>query len=116
MADFLLLARRELDEEEHRIFRFRFLLGADWRLCQRKLGLDKGTYFNHIYAIQKKLGRVFAELEPYPLFPLCEYFYTTHRNEVAKALEPLKARVVPIRPPVPKEPEGDRNSPIGKCA
>ena len=27
-----------------------------------------------MYRIEQKLGRVFRELEPYPLFPLDEYF------------------------------------------
>src|ERR1035438_10772292 len=32
MADFCLVSRRMLDEEDHRLFRFYFLLGADWQL------------------------------------------------------------------------------------
>jgi hypothetical protein len=45
IADFCLVARRTLSEEEHRLFRFHFLLGADWKLCSRKLGLDRGSFF-----------------------------------------------------------------------
>ena len=119
MADFNLTSRRELDDEEHRIFRFRFLLGADWRLCQRKLGMDRGTYFNLVYRIMKKLGRAFAEVEPYPLFPLSEYFYATDRSECSKALHPLPRRVQPIRPPVKELPDAvgePRDSPVRKCA
>src|SRR5437879_4683865 len=62
MADFCLVSRRLLDDAEHRVFRYHFLLGADWRLCGRQLGIDRGTFFHTIYRIQQKLGRAFAEL------------------------------------------------------
>ena len=75
VADFLLVSRRTLDEEEHRLFRYHFVLGADWKLCARKLGLNRGNFFHTVYRIEKKLGRVFRELEPYSLFPLDEYFH-----------------------------------------
>ncbi len=74
IADFCLVARRALDEEEHRIFRFYYLLGADWKLCCRRLGIDRGAFFHVVYRIERKLGRLFRELEPYALFPLDEYF------------------------------------------
>ncbi len=74
IADFCLIAKRILNEEEHRLFRFHFMLGADWKLCSRKLGLERGNFFHAVYRIEQKLGRVFRELEPYPLFPLDEYF------------------------------------------
>ena len=35
MADFYLVSRRELDALEFRVFRYHFLLGADWKLCCR---------------------------------------------------------------------------------
>jgi len=74
MADFCLVARRTLDDREHQIFRFHFLLGADWKLCGRRLEMDRGMFFHSVYRIEEKLGRVFRELEPYPLFPLDDYF------------------------------------------
>jgi hypothetical protein len=74
MADFCLIARRELDPFEHAIFRFHFLLGADWRLCCRQLKIDRGNFFHAVYRIEQRLGRRFAELEPYGLYPLNEYF------------------------------------------
>ncbi len=74
IADFTLVARRSLDEFENRLFRYHFLLGADWRLCTRQLDLDRGNFFHAVYRIEQKLGRVFRELEPYPLFPVDEYF------------------------------------------
>lgn len=94
IADFCLVSRRSLSESEYRLFRYHFLLGADWKLCTRKLGMDRGNFFHAIYRIEQKLGRVFRELQPYALFPLDEYFHgpsrigpqsatTTRRDEAA---------------------------------
>lgn len=74
IADFCLVSRKTLDEFEHRLFRYHFLLGADWKLCCSRLGMERGNFFHAIYRIEQKLGRVFRELQPYPLFPLDEYF------------------------------------------
>jgi len=74
MADFCLVSRRTLDDTQYTIFRDYFLLGADWRLCCRRLKTDRGTFFHDVYRIEQKLGRRFAELRPYPLYPLTEYF------------------------------------------
>jgi hypothetical protein len=74
MADFCLVSRRVLDEFTYKVFRYHFLLGADWKLCCRQLQIDRGTFFHTIYRIEQQLGRTFAELKPYPLFPLDEYF------------------------------------------
>src|SRR5262249_46655042 len=64
IADFCLVSRRALDEFEQRVFRYHFLLGADWRLCSRRLGIDRGNFYHAVYRIEQKLGRVFRELEP----------------------------------------------------
>ena len=74
LADFCLVSRRTLTASEYQLFRFHFLLGADWKLCCRRLNIDRGTFFHSVYRIQQKLGRVFRELEPYPLYPLRDYF------------------------------------------
>jgi hypothetical protein len=83
MCDFDLVSRRALSEYEHRIFRYHFLLGADWKLCCRQLKMDRGTFFHAIYKIEEKLGRIFAELRPYALYPLDEYFGVTIRHRPA---------------------------------
>ena len=57
MADFTLVGQHVLDDLEYKIFRFHFLLGADWRLCCRRLGLDRGTFFHYVYRIEQKVGR-----------------------------------------------------------
>lgn len=85
MADFCLVSRRTLSESDHRIFKFHFLLGADWKLCCRKLKMDRGTFFHEIYRIEQKLGRTFRELQPHALFPVDEYFNSTGRESVAKS-------------------------------
>ena len=74
VADFYLVAKRTLDEFEYKVFKFHFLLGADWKLCCRQMNIDRGTFFHTVYRIQQNLGRVFRELEPFALFPLDEYF------------------------------------------
>jgi hypothetical protein len=81
MADFCLVSRRTLDENQYKIFTNHFLLGADWKLCCRKLGMDRGAFFHEVYRIEQKLGRTFRELEPFALFPLDEYFNSTIRRE-----------------------------------
>lgn len=74
MADFYLVTRRALTASEFKLFRFHFLLGADWKLCTRRLGMDRGSFFHEVYRIEQKLGRVYRELAPYALYPLDEYF------------------------------------------
>jgi hypothetical protein len=74
MADFCLVSRRVLNDFDHKIFRYHYLLGADWKLCCRQLQIDRGTFFHAIYRIERELGRTFAELQPYPLYPLDDYF------------------------------------------
>ena len=86
IADFCLLSQRTLDPEEHRLFRYHFLLGADWKLCTRKLHLDRGNFFHAVYRIEQKLGRVFREVEPYSLFPLDEYFHGPSKRGMVRAI------------------------------
>ncbi len=134
VADFFLVSKRTLNEDEWKLFRFHFLLGADWRLCSMRMGVDRGTFFHAVYRVEQKLGKVFMELEPYALFPLDEYFGGTVRREEAAPPDPdplpeaakpqplLKRpatllredlgggavrRVVPIRPPMTVKPPVD---------
>jgi hypothetical protein len=74
MADFCVVSRRVLDDEQYRLFRYHYILGADWKLCVRILKMDKGDFFHKVYRIEEILGSTFYHLEPYPLFPLYEYF------------------------------------------
>ena len=99
IADFSLVSRRTLDDFEQRIFRFHFLLGADSKLCCRQLRLDRGTFFHTVYKIEQKLGRTFAELEPYALFPLDEYFSGMIRKPPAATARPVAAPSFPSLQP-----------------
>ena len=96
IADFCLVSKRYLTAEEYRVFRFHYLLGADWRLCTRQLQMDKGDFFHMIYRIQQRLGRVFRELKPYALYPLDEYFASTGRLELEELRSPEAERVVAL--------------------
>jgi len=80
-ADFCLVSRRALSQREHRIFRYHYLLGADWKLCCQRLNMDRGEFFHEIYRIEQKLGRTFRELQPHALFPVDEYFNGTGRYD-----------------------------------
>jgi hypothetical protein len=103
IADFCLVSRRTLNEFEYKVFRFHFLLGADWRLCCRQMKIDRGTFFHAVYRIQQKLGRVFRDLEPYSLYPLDEYFGGTIRRTNFPAA-PAVAQIPrpPVAPPLLK--------------
>lgn len=97
VADFCLVSRRTLDDFEYKVFRYHFLLGADWRLCCRQMKVDRGTFFHTVYRVEQKLGRIFRDLEPYSLYPLDEYFGGT----VRKAPPPSVAFVTELpKPPV----------------
>jgi hypothetical protein len=96
MADFCLVSRRSLDDFEYRLFRYHFLLAADWRLCSRKLGLDRGNFFHAVYRIEQKLGRIFRELEPYSLFPVDEYFHGPSRLQLTQPSKPKRKPVTPV--------------------
>lgn len=104
MADFYLVAKRFLTEDEFQIFRFHFLLGADWNACCRKLKMDRGTFFHAVYRIQQKLGKAYREIRPYPLYPADEYFGGTIRK--AKVLTMPSPQTAAdkriLRPPVQK--------------
>ena len=99
MADFCLVSRRYLSDAEYDIFRFHFLLGADWKLCCRRMKIDRGTFFHSVYRMQQRLGRIYRELEPYSLYPLDEYFGGKIRKQIANLPPPPEPCVVmmPVR-------------------
>ncbi len=101
IADFCQVSRRGLDDLDYKIFCMHFLLGADWRLCCRRMGVDRGAFFHAVYRIQETLGRLFRELEPYGLFPVDEYFGGTIVKE--RDLPPLKVKMMPVRRARPVE-------------
>jgi hypothetical protein len=84
-ADFTLIAKRALGEESlgYNVFRFHYLLGADWKLCGFKLNLTKGEFFHEAYRVESAVGRACFECEPHPLFPLRQYFSTSRASRPA---------------------------------
>lgn len=100
ICDFSLVSRRVLDDADYRIFRFFFLLGADWKLCCRQMKMDRGNFFHMVYRIEQILGREFANLEPYALYPLSDYFEGVLKNECGRALQvfPMLTRKEPRFP------------------
>jgi hypothetical protein len=56
--------------------------------------MDRGTFFHSIYRIEQRLGRVFAELEPYALYPPSEYLGGMIRKEPGSSMlaVPLQRR------------------------
>lgn len=95
IADFLLVTRRSLSAAEYKLFKYHFLLGADWKLCVRRLNIDRGTFFHDLYKIEEKLGRIYRELKPYALYPLDEYFNGRTVNDTPTFAE--REKVVPLR-------------------
>jgi hypothetical protein len=108
IADFCLVSKRFLDPEDYKLFRFHYVLGADWKLCCRQLKMDRGSFFHAVYRIQQILGRVFRELQPYALYPLDEYFGGSVRKDLAPAATNLLRMPMPegrkrsLRPPLRK--------------
>jgi hypothetical protein len=104
LADFYLISRRSLNKTEYDVFRYHFLLGADWKLCCWRLKMDRGTFFHTIYRIEQRLGRIFRELEPYGLYPLDEYFHGVIRKALPGQRETgAEPPVVPISLPARRD-------------
>jgi hypothetical protein len=74
------------------MFRYHYLLGADWRLCCAKLGMERGEFFREIYRIEAKLGRGYCEIRPYALFPIRDYFGRTTNERVYSSLRLRRER------------------------
>jgi hypothetical protein len=111
-SDVYLTAQRTLtDAAEWGIFRFHFLLGADWKLCCRRLNITRGAFFHSVYRIEQNLGRTFLELKPYAIWPLDEYFQVTSRTVDVRPLAVPDERHpngIPLRPPLaPRPPEAE---------
>jgi hypothetical protein len=110
VADFCLVSRRVLDDYQHKIFKFHYLLGADWKLVCRQMNIDRGTFFHEIYRIEEKLGRTFRELEPHALFPVDEYFGGTGKAP-APSVTPF-----PVQTEAPPKPKKVINFPLKRAA
>jgi hypothetical protein len=108
-----LTAKRALtDPTEWALFRYHYLFGAEWKLCCKQIGLPyeenkhRKLFFDRCYSIEAALGRVFATLTPYALYPLDNYF-STARTADARAIpvpDALFPNGEPLRPPMAPRP------------
>jgi hypothetical protein len=107
LADFQLVAFRALNggrtkeqlaqegcppSRRWQLFVLHLLLGAQWRICCRRFGMERGEFFHEIYRIEAILGLAFADTEPHALFPIDEYFspLTKKRPEPEPKPEPKR--------------------------
>jgi hypothetical protein len=95
-----LICKRALNPFDYKVFKFHYLLGADWKLCCRQLHMDRGNFFHAIYTIEQKLGRVFATLRPYGLYPLGEYFGGTVNTDRTVPSDGPAAHLHVLHPPM----------------
>jgi hypothetical protein len=86
-ADFILIAKRVLGEDEYRLFRERYVRGSEWQACCRVLGMDRGKFHHACYRVEAKLGRAFLETEPFGLYPIEQYFGSEERPVTATVRE-----------------------------
>lgn len=93
IADFCLVSRRVLDDADFALFHLHLVMGTDYRLCCQQLGIDRGTFFHRLYRLEQRLGRAFAELQPYPLYPPSDYFGSVERGTCGDAAEGLNPDV-----------------------
>jgi hypothetical protein len=104
LADVFLIAKRTLAEDDFRLFRFRYLLGAAVKLCAARLGMDFRTCEQRLAEIESVLGAAFRDTRPYSVFPIGEYFRNTRMEGGVKAcgvpLAQGRVNGVPLRPPL----------------
>jgi hypothetical protein len=89
IADFYLLAKRTLNPRAWDLFQFHFLQGADWRACCQRLHLDRGEFWHEVYRVEETVGKAAAELQPYALWPLNEYFANARQSRGVAVKPPL---------------------------
>lgn len=74
VADVVSTAERALQPDQRELFRLHYLMRADTGFCARKLGTSEGGIKWSLWRIRETLGREFRTMQPYPLYPLAEYF------------------------------------------
>lgn len=74
LADMHLIARRTLNKAEMQLFIWYHLHGVAYDQLLDRLNVDRGQFFHMVYRVEEKLGLAYRCTEPYPLFPLNEYF------------------------------------------
>jgi predicted DNA-binding protein (UPF0251 family) len=74
IADFELLLRHALTEQELDVLWLARIWRMDVNGICRRMGLDRGAAFRILYRAEEKAGRAFIETRPYGIYPLDEYF------------------------------------------
>lgn len=101
MADFELVARRNLSQSEYRLFRFHHILGASESMCAKRLGISTLVAKKAILRLETKLGASFVTLEPYALYPLYDYFNRLHSEPVKPCRLPAARARTSVVPHLP---------------
>lgn len=103
-VDFEIIARRTLSQADYQLFRWVYLLGADWKLLRRtlKTGMTESEFRHHCAWVEETLAHAFCETRPYALWPMDEY--NSRRKPGAPPVAALPAipgqRYAPLRPPL----------------
>jgi hypothetical protein len=105
IADFCGIAKRRLLASDYKLFALRYLHGADHNLCGNALGMNRGNVYHGLYEIEQRLGRIFAELRPYALYPPVNYFQNSGGARVPATVPQVPAHsVLPLRAPLEAQP------------
>lgn len=75
-ADFAVLAKRTLGEDSlsYVIFKLHFLDCCDWKVCARRMRINRGHFFHAVYRIKEKVGAALLGTLPFALYPTDSYF------------------------------------------
>ena len=105
LADFVLIAKRTLSDDEFQFFTIAYLSGMDWKRVHGSLNIPRTNFLRTCYSLESRLGRAFRETAPFPIFPLDEYFSRPAPGKRTVAFPGTRpARYQPIRPPLAKLP------------
>jgi predicted DNA-binding protein (UPF0251 family) len=73
-ADFVIVARRALDVTQYEAFKLYFIEGLGCRACSLRMQVETAVFYRLVYRIERILGKAYAEVKPYALYPLAGYF------------------------------------------
>lgn len=105
LADFAIIAKRTLSDDELRFFTIAYLSGMDWKQAHGPLNMPRSQFVHACYRLEAKLGRAFRETAPFPIFPLDEYFSRPAPGKRTLAFPGTRpARYQPLRAPLAKLP------------
>ena len=101
LADFVLVSKRVLSDDEFRFFSAAYLSGVDWKRVHEAVGMTRANFIHASNRVEATLGRAFGETQPFALFPLDAYFSRPApgtRTPACAAPRPAKSQ--PVRPPI----------------